>query len=89
MSCRVALLRLHRDGHIQLPAPRNGNGNGKPLSVQCVDLPDARPVSRPVNELEGLGLHTVHTKAESALWNTLIDQHHYLGYQPLPGAQLR
>jgi hypothetical protein len=89
MSCRVALLRLHRDGHIQLPAPRNGNGNGKPLSVQCVDLPDARPISCPVNELEGLGLHTVHTKAESALWNTLIDQHHYLGYQPLPGAQLR
>ncbi|MCP3906964.1 MAG: hypothetical protein GY712_03000, partial [Oceanicoccus sp.] len=30
MSCRVALLKLHRLGCIELPPPRNGNGNGKP-----------------------------------------------------------
>ena len=46
-------------------------------------------MSIPVNELDGLALQLVHTKADSALWNTLIDKHHYLGYQPLPGAQLR
>lgn len=89
MSCRVALLRLHRGGHIELPAPRNGNGNGKPLSRQRSPLPAPVPVSCPVNDLDGLSLHPVRTKADSALWNTLIDQHHYLGYQPLPGAQLR
>lgn len=89
MSCRVALLRLHREGLIELPAPRNGNGNGKPLSKQRVELPAPTPLSCPVNELEGLSLQLVDTKADSALWNTLIDQHHYLGYTPLPGAQLR
>jgi hypothetical protein len=25
----------------------------------------------------------------SALWNGLIDRYHYLGYQPMAGAQLR
>jgi hypothetical protein len=38
MSCRVALLRLHREGLIELPAPRNGNGNGKPLTLLCQEL---------------------------------------------------
>lgn len=89
MSCRVALLRLHREGFIELPAPRNGNGNGKPLSTRCAELPEPLPMSCPVNQLDGLSLQLVHTKADSTLWNTLIDQHHYLGYQPLPGAQLR
>ena len=28
-------------------------------------------------------------KATSALWNEYIDRYHYLGYRPLPGAQLR
>ncbi len=28
-------------------------------------------------------------KADSHLWNEFIDRYHYLGYNPLPGAQLR
>jgi len=28
-------------------------------------------------------------KSDSALWNEYIDRYHYLGYTPLPGAQLR
>ena len=30
MSCRVAMLRMHTDGLLQLPPPRNGNHNEKP-----------------------------------------------------------
>jgi len=29
------------------------------------------------------------TKTTSALWNEYIERYHYLGYTPLPGAQLR
>ena len=29
MSCRVAMLRMHRDGILELPPPRNGNANGR------------------------------------------------------------
>ena len=29
MSCRVAMLRMDRDGLIRLPPPQKGNGNGR------------------------------------------------------------
>ena len=52
MSCRVALLRMHRDGLIHLPSPRNGNGNGK-ISIQL------SPRSAPGNESLGGALISI------------------------------
>jgi len=89
MSCRVALLRLHRSGHIELPPPRNGNGNGRGLSLQRVEWPAQNPVTGSVKDLPGLALDHVRGRQDSALWNGLVDRYHYLGYTPLPGAQLR
>jgi len=89
MSCRVGLLRLHRGGLIELPPPRNGNGNGRGLRQHPIDWPDPRPVSGSVGELGGLHLERVAEKGSSRLWNALIERWHYLGYKPLPGAQLR
>jgi len=42
-----------------------------------------------VGQLSGLRLEAVQDKRASRLWNGLIDRYHYLGYTPLPGAQLR
>ena len=89
MSARVGLLRLHRAGLIELPAPRNGNGNGQGLSRQRVAWPTETPVDGTVGELSGLHLVPVVEKADSALWNGLIERYHYLSYTPLPGAQMR
>jgi hypothetical protein len=89
MSCRVGLLRLHRGGLIELPPPRNGNGNGRGLRQHRVDWPDPRPVTGSAGELDGLHLERVADKGASRLWNALIDRWHYLGYTRLPGAQLR
>jgi hypothetical protein len=89
MSCRVALLRLHRAGLIELPAPCRGNGNGRGLLRQRVDWPAEAPVAGAVQNLAGLHLAPVADPMASALWNGLIDRYHYLGYRPLPGAQLR
>lgn len=89
MSCRVALLRLHRAGHIELPPPRNGNGNGRGLSRQSVQWPLESAVTGSVEDLPGLRLEAVKGREDSALYNGLIDRYHYLGYTPLPGAQLR
>ena len=41
-----------------------------------------------VHELVDLRIQRVERK-DSALWNEYIDRYHYLGYKPLPGAQLR
>ncbi|WP_338115615.1 DUF4338 domain-containing protein [Thiococcus pfennigii] len=91
MSARVGLLRLHRAGLIELPAPRNGNGNGRVLRTEGLALPEppAQPLIGTVGDLRGLHLEAVADKSASRLWNGLIARWHYLGYQPLPGAQLR
>ncbi len=89
MSCRVGLLRLHRAGLITLPAARNGNGNGRGLMKQPAAWPAQQPLGGSAGQLSGLRLAPVVDKAASRLWNGLIARWHYLGYTPLPGAQLR
>ena len=51
--------------------------------------PPERAFSGSVGALSGLRLSPVVEKARSRLWNGLIDRYHYLGYSPLPGAQMR
>jgi hypothetical protein len=89
MSCRVAMLRMERDGLIRLPAPSNTNANGriKPASTAAGD--PRQPIDGPLRALGQIALRPVDTRADSALWNELIQRYHYLGYKPLPGAQLR
>ena len=89
MSARVGLLRLHRAGIIELPAPMGGNGNGRPLKLGPKQWPTERPLGGSVGALSGLRLSPVTDKAASRLWNGLVDRYHYLGYTPLPGAQVR
>ena len=88
MSCRVAMLRLHREGLLQLPPPRNRKGGSSRIEHTFWSAPQP-PLSRPVHELPGVHLEPVLSRPDSALWNEYIDRYHYLGYTPLPGAQLR
>jgi len=89
MSCRVAMLRMHRDGLIKLPPPRHGNGNGRTRPQLTGASNPQKPISLPVNTLAELIVRPVHTRKDSSLWNELIERYHYLGYKPLPGAQMR
>jgi hypothetical protein len=89
MSARVGLLRLHRAGLIALPAPSRGNGNGRGLVRGPDHWPEPVSVRGAVGELSGLRLEAVVEPSASRLWNGLIARYHYLGYTPLPGAQLR
>jgi hypothetical protein len=90
MSCRVAMLRMQEDGRIQLPPPLNSNNNGRPYQHRTSQAqPAVSPVTASVSDLLDLRLELVSTKAQSHRWNEYIDNYHYLGYQPLPGAQLR
>jgi len=89
MSCRVGLLRLHRLGLIGLPPPLTRNGNGKGLVQSKAKLPPLSILETDIQSLTGLRLDRVSSRGESAYWNTLIDEYHYLGYKPLAGAQVR
>lgn len=89
MSCRVAMLRMQEDGLITLPPPRNGNGNGRAYARRTPATEPGPPLMQPVDQLRDLHLDTVADRRESHLWNEYIERYHYLGYQPLPGAQMR
>jgi hypothetical protein len=89
MGGRVALLRLKRGGWIDLPAPRNGNANGQQLSWSEVEAAQAQVLEGSAEQLGAIEFELVRSKAQSRLWNALIDRYHYLGYSALSGAQLR
>lgn len=87
MSCKVAFLRMHREGHIILPPPQNSANNhlkkGKRTMFALAQPEIHKKAGEHVLQVD------IAQKADSALWNEYIDRYHYLGYTPLPGAQLR
>jgi hypothetical protein len=87
MSCRVALLRMQRDGLITLPPP-------KMERIKFSERPDidalvAPPATIPEVDNSQLVIDFVANSRESSLWNAYIKHYHYLGFQLLAGAQLR
>jgi hypothetical protein len=87
MSCRVAFLRMHRDGHITLPLPTKPCNNNKKEPKRTLFAEPQPQICRKAGEYD-LSIELV-GKDSSSLWNEYIDRYHYLGYTPLPGAQLR
>lgn len=88
MSARVALLRMQADALIALPPPRRG----RPVTFKAhphIERAVLEPERVPAVDLGRISVHLVTQKADSLLWNAYIERHHYLGHQPLPGAQLR
>lgn len=87
MSCRVAMLRMQKDGLIELPEPLRAKAVIRKIKfTPATDAQDS--ILCPVNQLPHLQLQMVN-KTNSSLWNEYIERYHYLGYTPLPGAQLR
>ena len=90
MGARVVLLRLARAGFVELPPPRHHNGNGSWRWQRRAELPIGLPrIGGRVEQITELTLELVSDAGASRLWNALMAHHHYLGYTPLVGAQLR
>jgi len=71
-----------------LPPPRNA----KPVAYQArpeIEAAIQAPATVPQVDLAQLSIDLVVAKRDSLLWNAYIQHHHYLGHQPMPGAQLR
>ncbi len=90
MSCRVALGRLAKRGLIDLPAPRHSvRFSGSSFARTRLNVPASLEGS--VQSLRKLKLVLVSAKDRELdlQWKKLVATHHYLGYRPLCGAQLR
>lgn len=88
MSCRVAMLRMHRDGLFELPPPLSARRIPSRTFVSEASDPQP-PVTLQIKELVDLRLEVVARGESLALWNEFIGRYHYLGYGVMPGAQLR
>ena len=90
MVCRGLMLMLHRKGLIELPAVRRVTRNPmiertRPVLVSV----DETPLQASFAELGALTLRQVRRTPEEALFNSLLQQHHYLGYTQPVGEHLK
>ena len=90
MVCRSLLLLLQSKGWIQLPPPKrrlpNPLANRKPPVRVGVDQ---RPIHCPIGALFPITLEQVRRSPQEKLCNSLISEHHYLGYSQPVGEHLK
>jgi hypothetical protein len=86
--CRGLLLALWRAGLIELPAAR-WSGLRARRRPQVVGEIDQTPLCVPLQELAPLELQQVRRTQDEALFEHLIQTHHYLGYTRPVGEHLK
>jgi hypothetical protein len=90
MLCRGLMLMLHREGLIELPPARRVTRNpmverSRPVLVSV----DETPLLASFCELGPLEVRQVRRTPAEALFNSLLQQHHYLGYTQPVGEHLK
>ena len=89
MACREVLLTLSRSGLISLPPRLNSANNEKRnRSVPVVNI-DQTPLQDNLANLSPVDLKPVRNTKLEPLYNSLIQQHHYLGYRQIVGNHLK
>lgn len=90
MVCRGLLLRLDRAGQIRLPAVSYVRHN--PLLERARPAPlllDRTPLEARLGDVAPLEFRQVRRTGEEPLFNSLLEQHHYLGYEQPVGEHLK
>jgi hypothetical protein len=90
MVCRGLLLMLHRAGEIELPPVRFPTPN--PFVRRATPAPmliDTTPITGTLGDLRPIELQQVRRTGDEPLFNSLIEQHHYLGYEQPVGEHLK
>jgi hypothetical protein len=89
--CRGLLLLLERAGEITLPPVRRQipgqcrTARSRPAPL----LVDTTPVAMPLSALGGIEIQPVRRTADEPLFNSLMEQYHYLGYEQPVGEHLK
>ena len=89
--CRGLLLLLERAGEIALPPVRRlipGQCRNTRLRPEPL-LIDTTPLAMPLKALGGIEIQPVRRTADEPLFNSLMEQYHYLGYEQPVGEHLK
>ncbi|HXS95668.1 MAG TPA: DUF4338 domain-containing protein [Candidatus Limnocylindrales bacterium] len=90
MVCRGLLLTLHRAGRITLPPVTYVRHN--PLAHRArpaAMLIDTTPIAGRLRDVQPLSFQPVRRTADEPLFNSLMEEHHYLGYEQPVGEHLK
>jgi hypothetical protein len=90
MVCRGLMLALHRAGQIELPPVRHVRPN--PLAQRRAPAPveiEFEPVHGRLAQVTPVEFQEVRHTRRERLFNSLMQQHHYLGYTQPVGEQLK
>ncbi len=90
MVCRGLLLMLHRAGEVELPpvryTPPNPLAKREPPAPMLIDI---TPIRGSLSQWQPLDIQPVRRTPEEALFNSLMEQYHYLGYEQPVGEHLK
>jgi hypothetical protein len=90
MVCRGLMLALHRRGRIELPPVRRVMPNPLAQRRRPALVPvDTTPLCAPLAQIQPLQFRQVRRTPEEALFNSLIEQYHYLKHVQPVGEHLK
>jgi len=90
MICRGLLVMLDRTGQITLPRVAYVRHN--PLAARARPAPvliDTTPIAGQLADIQPLEFEQVRRTGDEPLFNSLMEEHHYLGYEQPVGEQLK
>jgi hypothetical protein len=90
MVCRGLLLMLDRAGQITLPPVAYVRHN--PLAARARPAPvliDTTPIAGQLADIQPLEIEQVRRTGDEPLFNSLMEEHHYLGYEQPVGEHLK
>ena len=89
MACREILLTLYRKGLISYPSGvHDGNNKKRNQSIPFVST-DQTPLIANLSDLEPVELKLVRNTELETLYNSLVHEHHYLGFRQIVGNHLK
>ncbi len=89
MACRTLLLKLEARGQIRLPPRRTPSVNGLRNRSSAEVAHDRSPLECPLERLRPLRVEPVEGLAERALFQFLLQRHHYLGHRNCVGENVK
>jgi len=88
-SMSLALVKMEAEGLVSLP-PLKRTHSTRMKPIQHTRRTDSgEQIMLSAGKLPQLHVEIAKSGDEKSLWNEYIDRYHYLGYTPLPGAQMK
>lgn len=89
MACRALLLSLENKGALELPPRQKESFRAPRRTDRQVFTVDDSPLEGTVSSFRSLTIRMVRQTPDEALWDYLVDTHHYLGRPWIVGACLK